>query len=129
MSKQHQALFTELTTQQAEAIQGGLVLKLHSLKVNQSGSDTFDGDDPLVKVNGNVVFAAEGVKAGDTFALHGKTVGVGDLAVIEVFDADGGFNGGDDLIRRSEFSRPTGLPFKLPFSNGNSSYTLEFEIF
>jgi hypothetical protein len=39
MSKQHQALFTELTAQQAPAIHGGLAFRLDSLEVIQAGED------------------------------------------------------------------------------------------
>ncbi|MEY2859299.1 MAG: hypothetical protein RLZZ74_3612, partial [Cyanobacteriota bacterium] len=56
MTKQHQALITELTAQQAAAIQGGFGFRLDSLEVIQGGGDFGSGDDPLVNVNGTKVF-------------------------------------------------------------------------
>ncbi|MGL6341598.1 MAG: hypothetical protein ACRC80_20940 [Waterburya sp.] len=109
----------------AAAIQGGLTVKLRSLQALATGSDTFDGDDSRVMVNGEILFSADGVLPGNTFQIDKKIV-VGNLADIEIFDADGGLKGGDDPIESMQFS--THFPISHIFKNKHSSYLLKGEI-
>jgi hypothetical protein len=127
MNKQHQALFTELTAQQAAAIQGGVAFRLDSLEVIRSGSDTAGGDDPSVHVNGITLFGAETVIAGNFFQID-RTIDLGNPSQVDIsiFDDDDFLSGGDDLIQSLSFTG-TGT-VDLIFQNEFSAYALKGEI-
>jgi hypothetical protein len=124
MTKQHQALITELTAQQAAAIQGGFGFRLDSLEVIQGGGDFGSGDDPLVNVNGTKVFSRVNVSAGDVFSIN-KTFALGNASSLDITLSDDD-DDDDDLIQSLSFTG-TGTVNEF-FQNDFSSYFLSGEI-
>ena len=87
-------LFTELTSEEAAVIEGGLTLHLQSIKAIRVGADSGSRfswqrkkDEAYLRVNQRTVWGVKKMKRGQESSIQ-KLVNIGESAVIQLFDQD-----------------------------------------
>ncbi len=125
----NEELFTELTTEQAETVEGGKWLYIESITCLTAGADTFGQDDTYVKVTDS---------RGTVTALSETEMGTGEYrsvdywrsfssnASINLYDSDWG---NDDYLGGFNVSAPTnGVVTGQTWGNG-SLYDVRYAVY
>ncbi|NEO24777.1 hypothetical protein [Moorena sp. SIO4A5] len=119
-------LFTELTSEEAAVIEGGLTLKLYSIKALKANADwgRFNRDDTYILVNGRTVWGVHKMKTGQTRNIN-KFVDFNNFANIQLFDRD---FGKDDFMGGFIVNQPTGGKLRGFAWGSGSTYALIYEV-
>lgn len=91
MSEMNHKLFTELSSEQAAAVEGGLALKIHKIQCIKAGADGFFGgnDDMTIHIDGSLRTLSIDMNGGrtKTFADF-RAFNSGSSMSVDLFDAD-----------------------------------------
>ncbi|MDJ0621169.1 MAG: hypothetical protein QNJ63_31280 [Calothrix sp. MO_192.B10] len=119
-------LFTELTSEEAAVIEGGLTLKLYWIKALKANADwgRLNRDDTYIRVNGRTVWGVKKMKSGQTRSIN-KFVDFNRSASIQLFDRD---PGKDDFMGGFTVSKPTGRRLTGFAWGSGSTYALNYEV-
>jgi hypothetical protein len=122
-------LFSELTPEEGAVIEGGAILLLHKATALKASSDILpgvNGDDVVIKIDGNKIFGTKkNVKTGDTFSID-KFYQFNGTASIDFFDADPPGNP-DDYLGGFTVNNPTAYTSKI-IEGSDSRYRVFYEV-
>ncbi|MEH2211417.1 hypothetical protein [Nostoc sp.] len=122
-------LFTELTSEQSSAIEGGGFLLIDGFQIINAGADSTSGDDPYITVNGQTLAGRfDDVGTGQYIAVN-RGLGFDGLANVNFFDYDDFFNGGDDYLGGFTVTGATNGQNVTQVSGGGSTYDVYYRVF
>lgn len=131
ISTSDEQLFTELTAEEGAVIEGGATLLLYKATALRASSDIAsgtNGDDVVVKVNGNKVHGTvKDVETGETFNINYFRNFTGNLA-IDFFDADVSPNADDYLGGFNVGTTPTNGVISKIISGSDSKYRVFYRV-
>ncbi|NEO16560.1 MAG: hypothetical protein F6J98_47215 [Moorea sp. SIO4G2] len=116
-------LFSELTSEEAAVIEGGLTLILHSIQAVKAGADRRGRDEAYLLVNNVKWWGVKKMKTGQSRSIN-EIIPFGGSANIQLFDRDPGT---DDFMGDLRISQPTGLSITT-LSGSGSIYKLTYEV-
>lgn len=131
ISTSDEQLFAELTPEEGAVIEGGATLLLYKATALRASSDITpgtNGDDVVVKINGNKVHGTvQDVETGETFNINKFHV-IDGTASITFFDADVWGNPDDYLGGFTVGSTPTNGKKWKQISGSDSIYNVQYEV-
>ncbi len=81
-------LFTELTSEQAAVVEGGLFITIDKIHAIKAGADTFSADDTYITIDGGKIWGDYSMTSGQTRTVNRGLSTSGSSARVELFDAD-----------------------------------------
>ncbi|WP_414586691.1 hypothetical protein [Scytonema sp. PCC 10023] len=130
ISTSDEQLFTELTPEEGAVIEGGAILLLHKAIALRASSDItpgVNGDDVVIKVNGEKIFGTKkNVQTGDTFDIE-KFYSFNGTASVNFFDADVAGNP-DDHLGGFNVNNPTNGKKWITIHGSDSRYQVQYEV-
>ncbi|MBI4781734.1 MAG: hypothetical protein HY785_10430 [Oscillatoriophycideae cyanobacterium NC_groundwater_1537_Pr4_S-0.65um_50_18] len=127
-------LFTDLTSEQAAIVEGGLTVTIHSIQCLKAGADGFFGgkDEAFIKSSDSGFIENPGVTAtsvmsmdsGDSRTVNRTWRNFKNSLRIDLFDLDGNFGNSDDHMGGFTAKSTGGQVFSKRVSGSGSRYRI-----
>lgn len=125
MSGTNHELFTELSSDQAATVEGGLTVTITKIQCLKAGADGFlgGGDDLYVKGDGGFLHGRTfGMKSAQTRTINLKFFSSRNAAAIDLFDSD--TSSQDDFLGGFSANSTGGQVFSKQVSGSGSRYRI-----
>ncbi|RUT08336.1 hypothetical protein DSM106972_015040 [Dulcicalothrix desertica PCC 7102] len=131
ISKLNTELFTELSTEQAAVVEGGLnQVQILTVRCIKAGADSDGTDEVFASFNGtDSNFGRPISMRTGSVANFGQSGGSGNSIQVALFDKDGSNRGAADLLGSFRVSSPVRNPQTRRISGNGSTYEVTFRAF
>lgn len=117
-------LLTDLSAEQAAIVEGGMLLKIHSIEAAHAGADVAGADDTYIKVDSSKIWGVTSMSTGSKRSVNYEKSFTYNASVA-LFDEDWG---PDDYLGGFSVSRVTNGEQIAQVSRGGSTYNVYYSV-
>lgn len=125
----NEQLFTELTSEEASVVEGGLAIIISSMQAIRAGADTFGADDTYITADGRRIFGPVSFSSGQSRSVGAGAENGRSSIRINLFDEDGFLGGGDDSLGGFTARNTNGAQVRARVSGSGSTYDVFYRAF
>ena len=132
MTQVQKELFTDLSQEQCETVEGGLFVFIDTMQAVKAGADFIGKDDTYVTVDGSKIWGVKSFSSGQTRTLNIGTSVDGSSARVNLFDDDPSgfpFYNKDDSMGGFTAYNTNGALRRARVSGSGSTYDVYYRTF